>query len=152
MNVGVCLCFEEQYHVNDYATVVHVEWSKVLARKWRWSEEVEILREEKRQTIRSLAFKAQAWQKQACQDEAPVAEEVWRGQTAYANKQVMPREQICAVFEEQWRFEKSGERVGIEDEDGEAVSSDEEGIREDGATSTEAAEVLPEGGSGSGIA
>ncbi|KAK0429918.1 hypothetical protein EV421DRAFT_1689748, partial [Armillaria borealis] len=40
---------------------VRVEWAKALARKTRWTEEVQILREEMRHTLLSLQFEAGEW-------------------------------------------------------------------------------------------
>ncbi|KAF9012930.1 hypothetical protein BDZ89DRAFT_1142716 [Hymenopellis radicata] len=43
---------------------VRIEWSKALARKTRWTEEVEILKEEMRRVLRSLR-----WEKLSGRDE-----------------------------------------------------------------------------------
>lgn len=65
---------------------MRVAWAKSNARKDRWSEEVQMLREEMRRIINSFDTKAHWWRRRAHRrTDAPLA--VQRGAAAYAMRQ-----------------------------------------------------------------
>jgi hypothetical protein len=63
-----------------------VEWSKAKARKTRWEEEVELLREEMRRVLRYLTWETETWEARAAATAARVdiAEDARSGLRGYA--------------------------------------------------------------------
>ena len=92
-----------------------MEWSKALARKDRWHEEVELLKEEMRRVLRSLKWEELRWRTHA---DTPKKEEEmyaeWDGRVAYAKKQAAGVLDVRLSFEQLWlrkepsRGQKSG--------------------------------------------
>ncbi|KAJ7895585.1 hypothetical protein B0H14DRAFT_3426194 [Mycena olivaceomarginata] len=66
--------------------LIRVEWSRALARKTRWCEEVMLLREEMRRVLRYLAWQAQWWRDRVdLRDD--VTSELAAGLRGYTSKQ-----------------------------------------------------------------
>ncbi|KAH7905178.1 hypothetical protein BJ138DRAFT_1231765, partial [Hygrophoropsis aurantiaca] len=74
---------------------VRVEWCKARSRAMRWSEEVELLFEEKRRTLKFLDWQAKWWTAHANVDwiEDPLLKE---GALAYAHRQASLRRKLAA--------------------------------------------------------
>ncbi|KAK6992838.1 CxC2 domain-containing protein [Favolaschia claudopus] len=88
----------------DEATMhesVRVEWSKALARKTRWCEEVMLLREEMRRTLRYLAWQARWWRTHAGLRN-DLSFEALGGLKAYALKQASWHERLADYFRTEW--------------------------------------------------
>ncbi|KAJ7094831.1 hypothetical protein C8R44DRAFT_749409 [Mycena epipterygia] len=88
--------------VADAVPALRVEWSKAKARKNRWDEEVELLREEMRRVIRYLDWQTVLWETRAVESEARVglAGAVRVGIKAYASKQATFHHELCEFFRE----------------------------------------------------
>ncbi|KAJ7116090.1 hypothetical protein C8R44DRAFT_628252 [Mycena epipterygia] len=86
----------------DLHESLRVEWSKAKARKNRWDEEVELLREEMRRVIRYLDWQTALWETRAVESEARVglAGAVRAGIKAYASKQATFHRELCEFFRE----------------------------------------------------
>ncbi|KAK6967162.1 CxC2 domain-containing protein [Favolaschia claudopus] len=80
---------------------VRVEWSKTKARRDRWMEEVELLREEMRRVLRFLTWRAGWWEERAVLERA-VREDVNAGIQAYAARQAGMARQIGRRFKSAW--------------------------------------------------
>ncbi|KAK7031679.1 CxC2 domain-containing protein [Favolaschia claudopus] len=80
---------------------VRVEWSKTKARRDRWVEEVELLREEMRRVLRFLAWRAGWWEERAVLERG-VREEINAGVKAYAARQAAMARQIARRFKSAW--------------------------------------------------
>ncbi|KAJ7178670.1 hypothetical protein C8R43DRAFT_942289 [Mycena crocata] len=83
-------------------TAVRVEWSKALARKVRWEEEVRLLREEMRRVLRFLQWLSGQWEgkQRARGNELPV--EVHAGVEAHAARQAALFRSIGRRFKTGW--------------------------------------------------
>ncbi|KAJ6544608.1 hypothetical protein DFH09DRAFT_928307 [Mycena vulgaris] len=80
---------------------IRVEWSRALARKVRWTEEVMLLREEMRRVLRYLGWQAGWWrEREALRSEASRA--VAAGVRAYALKQASWHERLAGFFRLKW--------------------------------------------------
>ncbi|KAJ7630167.1 hypothetical protein FB45DRAFT_1027401 [Roridomyces roridus] len=80
---------------------VQVEWSKARARRDRWVEEVELLREEMRRTMRMLRYIQEKWGHAL--DLRPDANvEVAAGARAYGQLQIAVHHQIAEAFFTGW--------------------------------------------------
>ncbi|KAL0948515.1 hypothetical protein HGRIS_011075 [Hohenbuehelia grisea] len=73
---------------------IRVQWTKALARKTRWSEELALLREEMRHVLRFVEWQAEVWEARTAVDPAAVQDvfvalrpDVLSGLHAYAHKQ-----------------------------------------------------------------
>jgi hypothetical protein len=78
-----------------------VEWSRAKARKTRWQEEVKLLEEEMRRTLRYLEWQALWWEsRQDARTEAP--SDLRAGLRAYALKQVWVHRHIRDFFKSHW--------------------------------------------------
>ncbi|KAF7288466.1 CxC2 domain-containing protein [Mycena chlorophos] len=94
---------------------VRVQWSKARARKMRWDEEVDLIREEMKRVIRSLHWVQREWQHRVDAVRDDVEVEIAEGLKAYALRQVQIYRRIAAGFYAQW--EKSAGKVveGLKD-------------------------------------
>ncbi|KAJ8473447.1 hypothetical protein ONZ45_g16298 [Pleurotus djamor] len=77
-------------------TVLRAEWAKAYARFRRWSEEVELLREEMRRTLVSLRHEARNWEVRGGLDGGN------SGRAAYAFRQAHIRNSLADQFERLW--------------------------------------------------
>ncbi|KAH7906698.1 hypothetical protein BJ138DRAFT_1219360 [Hygrophoropsis aurantiaca] len=81
---------------------LRVEWCKARARAARWSEEVELLFEEKRRILQFFDWEAHQWDKRATSD-LPSDAVAREGYVAYAFRQAALRRAIGAHFAHLWR-------------------------------------------------
>ncbi|KAK6971667.1 CxC2 domain-containing protein [Favolaschia claudopus] len=104
---------EDEEELRD---AVRVEWSKAKARRDRWVEEVQLLREEMRRVLRFLAWRAGWWEERAvCSRE--VREDVKAGVEAYAVRQAAMTRQIARRFKSAWDASASDAvRAAVEDD------------------------------------
>ncbi|KAF9012294.1 hypothetical protein BDZ89DRAFT_1142896 [Hymenopellis radicata] len=81
---------------------VRIEWAKALARKTRWAEEVELLKEEMRRVLRTLKWEEEQWSRRAnaVVEHLRLAEA--QGRRGYALRQMRDRARIRESFEELW--------------------------------------------------
>ncbi|KAK7019612.1 CxC2 domain-containing protein, partial [Favolaschia claudopus] len=80
---------------------VRVEWSRALARKTRWCEEVMLLREEMRRVLRYLEWQANWW-RQRSELRADLSLETAEGLKAYALKQGAWHDKLANFFRAKW--------------------------------------------------
>ncbi|KAK6985142.1 CxC2 domain-containing protein [Favolaschia claudopus] len=80
---------------------VRVEWSRALARKTRWSEEVMLLREEMRRVLRYLGWQSEWWRSNAGL-RTDVSSETVAGIRAYALKQAAWHDRLAEFFRTKW--------------------------------------------------
>ncbi|KAJ6447661.1 hypothetical protein C8R47DRAFT_1231344 [Mycena vitilis] len=73
---------EEELHES-----LRVEWARAKARKTRWEEEVNIIREEMRRVLRYLEWDAGVWEGRARMDREDVPAATREGLTAYGMRQ-----------------------------------------------------------------
>ncbi|KAJ7150425.1 hypothetical protein C8R46DRAFT_876075, partial [Mycena filopes] len=66
---------------------LRVEWARAKARKTRWEEEVNLLREEMRRVLRYLEWETETWEQRAKVENDKVSRETRAGMAAYAKKQ-----------------------------------------------------------------
>ncbi|KAJ7852029.1 hypothetical protein B0H14DRAFT_2581072 [Mycena olivaceomarginata] len=81
---------------------VRVEWSKACARKDRWVEEVQLLREEMKRVLRMLRWIQGQWQERAVDERADVTPELRAGLRTYAERQVYTHRKIAEAFHTGW--------------------------------------------------
>ncbi|KAF9014796.1 hypothetical protein BDZ89DRAFT_1220444 [Hymenopellis radicata] len=80
---------------------VRIEWCKSYARTRRWNEEVQLLLEEMRRVLRSLAWMADWWMARA--EESSGGTLLDKGRRAYARRQAAWLGQIRTKFAGRWR-------------------------------------------------
>ncbi|KAJ6464664.1 hypothetical protein C8R47DRAFT_992020, partial [Mycena vitilis] len=85
----------------DLHESLRVEWARAKARKTRWEEEVNIIREEMRRVLRYLEWEASSWtaRAEATRDDVGTATEA--GLKAYALKQAYHHESLRAFYFEE---------------------------------------------------
>ncbi|KAF9006888.1 hypothetical protein BDZ89DRAFT_1144615 [Hymenopellis radicata] len=84
---------------------VRIDWSKALARKTRWGEEVETLKEEMRRVLRTLTWEEALWRRRAAADTSHLKMEERGGRRAYALQQAKDRARIREEFVALWKRE-----------------------------------------------
>ncbi|KAK6967161.1 hypothetical protein R3P38DRAFT_3244635 [Favolaschia claudopus] len=89
---------EDETELRD---AVRIEWSKAKARRDRWVEEVQLLREEMRRVLRFLAWRAGWWEERTVV-EREVKEDVKAGVQAYAARQAAMARHIARRFRSAW--------------------------------------------------
>lgn len=89
---------------------VRVEWCKAYARRMRWWEEVQIIKEETRRVLRTLKWEQTQWKRRANSvkdsDDAGMSD----GLRAYALGQAAQYERIAMSFKALWLREGGGRR------------------------------------------
>ncbi|KAK7022207.1 CxC2 domain-containing protein [Favolaschia claudopus] len=85
----------------ELVDAVRVEWAAAKARKERWTEEVELLREEMRRVLRFLKWRALWWEDRRTVTQA-VMPEVKDGLQAFAAQQAAILRQIARKFKSSW--------------------------------------------------
>ncbi|KAF7306960.1 CxC2 domain-containing protein [Mycena indigotica] len=88
-----------ELHDCDYACRVG---KSTRARKERWNEEVELLREEMKRVMRSLKWEASEWQKRADEVRSDVDGTTAAGIRAYALRNVYLHTEFIVRFREEW--------------------------------------------------
>ncbi|KAJ6457197.1 hypothetical protein C8R47DRAFT_995822 [Mycena vitilis] len=104
----------------DEATLhdcVRVEWSKAKARKIRWVEEVQLLREEMKRVLRMLRTIQREWMARAEQREN-IDQELAGGLKAYAMRQVYVHRCIAESFHAGWDCSHAAAVRGVVERDG----------------------------------
>ncbi|KAJ7035477.1 hypothetical protein C8F04DRAFT_1182381 [Mycena alexandri] len=98
---------------------LQVEWAKAKARKNRWEEEVNLLREEMRRLLRYLTWETGEWGARAGMDRSDVPAAVQAGLRAYARKQAEMYRSLGAFYFEQLSapLEKAATALQVEDDD-----------------------------------
>jgi hypothetical protein len=86
---------------NGAFAAVRVEWSKACARRDRWVEEVDILREEMKRVLRFLRWIQVEWRRRAELRE-DIDPQLAAGLKAYALRQVAVHRRIAAGFHAGW--------------------------------------------------
>ncbi|KAJ7721966.1 hypothetical protein DFH07DRAFT_783991 [Mycena maculata] len=81
---------------------VRVEWSKAKARKERWEEEVELLREEMKRVLRFLWWHTMWWEIRRATRREGVTPELLAGLQAYAARQAAIHREITRGFKRVW--------------------------------------------------
>ncbi|KAF7325926.1 CxC2 domain-containing protein [Mycena kentingensis (nom. inval.)] len=90
-----------QTDMDELHDAIRVQWSKALARRDRWVEEVELLKEEMRRVLRSLETVQREWM--AREDGRKSADaELAAGARAYAKKQRVLHSRISELFQARW--------------------------------------------------
>ncbi|KAJ6503466.1 hypothetical protein C8R47DRAFT_969052 [Mycena vitilis] len=80
----------------------YLSWSRALARKTRWSEEVLLLREEMRRVLRYLDWQARTWEERKTGREGLVSRDMQSGLAAYASRQAAFHRRLAVFFKSQW--------------------------------------------------
>ncbi|KAJ7770735.1 hypothetical protein B0H16DRAFT_1306944 [Mycena metata] len=90
---------EEELHES-----LRIEWSRAKARKKRWEEEVELLREEMRRVIRYLEWEVETWgaRAAAATARADIMEDARSGLRGYALAQVALHRKLSDHFRGEW--------------------------------------------------
>ncbi|KAJ7030565.1 hypothetical protein C8F04DRAFT_1263687 [Mycena alexandri] len=85
---------------SDLHESLRVEWARAKARKTRWDEEVNLLREEMRRVLRYLEWETQTWRAHttASRDAGDLPIATRAGLEAYAIKQAAVHERLRAFF------------------------------------------------------
>ncbi|KAJ7017744.1 hypothetical protein C8F04DRAFT_1214941 [Mycena alexandri] len=98
MSPGALDDSEESLHES-----LRVEWSRAKARKNRWEEEVELLREEMRRVLRYLDWEQGRWAalKVDSAGQTDVTPELRHGLQAYAAKQIALHRDLATLFREE---------------------------------------------------
>ncbi|KAK6992988.1 CxC2 domain-containing protein [Favolaschia claudopus] len=100
----------------ELAEAVRVEWATAKARRDRWSEEVDLLREEMRRVLRFLRWRAVWWEEHRVVERV-VSPEVKKGLQAYASQQAAMTRQISRQFKQSWETSASqAVRVAMEND------------------------------------
>ncbi|KAJ7073296.1 hypothetical protein B0H15DRAFT_793030 [Mycena belliarum] len=81
---------------------VRVEWSKALARKCRWEEEVRLLREEMKRVLRFLRWRALWWEAKQGARGGQVSVELRAGLDGYAGRQAYIHRDLARRFKTAW--------------------------------------------------
>lgn len=85
------------------STAVRIEWCRARACAMRWSEEVDLLREEMRRILAFLWWAATRWRTQG--RDMPGLDQAQReGVIAYAERQAVVRERLLVHFNHLWRY------------------------------------------------
>ncbi|KAJ8489239.1 hypothetical protein ONZ45_g13657 [Pleurotus djamor] len=104
---------------------LRVEWAKAWARVRRWTEEVELLKEEMRRTQVSLRYQASEWRGRAMTASPDGGSTTTDpGASAYAYRRARVFEGIADAFEATWKSKSNKE--------GDGSDSDEEEVGDDG--------------------
>ncbi|KAJ6606249.1 hypothetical protein DFH09DRAFT_896192 [Mycena vulgaris] len=93
---------ENKDDLHESMLAVHVDWSKALAQKVRWTEEVQLLQEEMRCVMRFLECRANWWEGQRGAWGARLSPALQSGLDAYAAHQAERHRQIALQFKTGW--------------------------------------------------
>ncbi|KAJ7801671.1 hypothetical protein B0H14DRAFT_3489329 [Mycena olivaceomarginata] len=103
---------------------IRVEWSRALARKTRWCEEVMLLREEMRRVLRYLEWQARWWRDRvAPRDDLTVAGAA--GVRAYALKQAAWHDRLSEFFRTKWNVPAPDPKLKEDEEEAEEEAEEE---------------------------
>ncbi|KAF8131316.1 hypothetical protein K438DRAFT_1788310 [Mycena galopus ATCC 62051] len=102
---------------NEPVLAVRVEWSKAKARRDRWVEEVQLLREEMKRVLRMLCWTSQRWASRVSGRE-DIDPELHAGLAAYARRQIYVHRLIAEQFEGDWRGSMTTAAQNVVERDG----------------------------------
>lgn len=97
--------------------VLRCEFAKSWARAWRWTEEVELLKEEMRRTIVTLRGRACIWEARAIVDPTRLGPDYIQGLSAYAFSQVDLLSRLAQKYEHAWTGVGNGIEAAESDPD-----------------------------------
>ncbi|KAJ7059185.1 hypothetical protein C8F01DRAFT_1059219 [Mycena amicta] len=103
---------------------VHVQWTKALARRDRWVEEVEMIREEMRRVLRCLETVQSEWEARA-EGRKNADPELAAGARAYAKRQQAIYRGIALSFKSRWSTSAAEAVRRVVDEATEDADEDE---------------------------
>ncbi|KAJ7490188.1 hypothetical protein B0H11DRAFT_1719325 [Mycena galericulata] len=109
---------EEELHAS-----IRVEWCRAKARKNRWEEEVELLREEARRVVRYLEWQVRWWNERAVMRESE-SEEMRGGLAAYGKKSAAAFAHLASHFRHELGVSVEGTVRAIVLGDGEGDDDD----------------------------
>lgn len=101
MTVSVSRC-ETILALLTSSIAMRIEWSRALARKTRWEEEVMLVREEMRRVLRYLAWQGQWWEERKTSRGEELSDGVRAGLAAYAARQSAFCLKLAQFFKGQW--------------------------------------------------
>ncbi|KAF7309062.1 CxC2 domain-containing protein [Mycena kentingensis (nom. inval.)] len=101
---------------------VRVNWSKALARRKRWEEEVRLLKEERRRVLRSLWHLQKRWEARV-ESRMDVDVRLRAGLAAYARRQVAVHREIAQRFYDGWHVDVRAALRAVLDDDAAAACS-----------------------------
>ncbi|KAK7001855.1 CxC2 domain-containing protein [Favolaschia claudopus] len=115
----------------ELVDAVRVEWSRAKARRDRWVEEVDLLREEMRRVLRFLAWRGMWWEERRTVTRAMSAD-VRVGLQAYAARQASLTRRLALRFRQNWNNSAAAAvRLALE-EDERMAANMEDGIAPSG--------------------
>ena len=79
---------------------MRIEWAKARARYLRWSEEVQLLKEEMRRVRKTLEWEAQQWE--GWRESWTIDAAATEGIKAYAMRQAQVRRDLLSHFTRMW--------------------------------------------------
>ena len=91
------------HYLNPLFLAYQLEWSKSYARSRRWCEEVELLKEEMRQTLEFLKWKSSRWAAKALELNLSFSPALREGMSAYAFRQAVIFESLHDHFSSLWQ-------------------------------------------------
>ncbi|KAJ7079051.1 hypothetical protein C8R43DRAFT_1143320 [Mycena crocata] len=96
---------------------VRVEWSKALARKDRWEEEVEMLHEEMKRVLCFLRWRSLWWEARRSRRQGGISRELRAGLVAYAARQAALHRELTRRFRTTWSTSaKDAVRAALRDD------------------------------------
>lgn len=89
---------------NSNPSALQVEWCKAKARKTRWEEEVQLLREEMKRVARYLEWEVETWQTRAAEaaERTDITAEQCSGLRGYAFAQAARCRDLRTYFVGEW--------------------------------------------------
>ncbi|KAJ7143254.1 hypothetical protein C8R46DRAFT_1167838 [Mycena filopes] len=106
----------------DLHESLRVEWARAKARKTRWEEEVNLLREEMRRVLRYLEWETNTWEERANVSNEAVPVETRAGMRAYAKKQADVHRRLGAFYWRELNMSLGDAAAASTLEDGEALN------------------------------
>lgn len=102
----------------EVSLAVRIEYTKALARKERWEEEVLTLQEEMRRVLRSLKYDIDVWKDRAANVDRTMDRVLQEGLRAYALKTAYSLEAVQSSFMAVWTKvgPARGRKAGVADE------------------------------------
>ncbi|KAJ6608385.1 hypothetical protein B0H10DRAFT_2068058 [Mycena sp. CBHHK59/15] len=111
---------------------LRIEWARAHARRWRWSEEVDLLEEEMRRILQFLTWRADWWMTRIDLRGLPDGAQR-EGETAYAARQAALQRDLHKSFTFKWkglaeliRGGRAGEDLGNTDDEWEDLEDNED--------------------------
>ncbi|KAK6974636.1 CxC2 domain-containing protein [Favolaschia claudopus] len=112
----------------ELVDAVRVEWSRAKARKDRWVEEVDLLREEMRRVLRFLEWRAMWWEQKRSVTHS-VSADIRAGLQAYAARQASLARRLAFRFKQIWNNSAAAAvRLALEDDERMAASMEDETV------------------------